>query len=163
MTAFDYAVLGVVGISVVISVMRGAVREVLSLGSWILAFWLGSTYTPQLAPVLPSDIPTDALRLLAAFLIIFLGTLLLMALVSIAVSELIKMLGLGTVDRMLGAVFGVARALVVILVVVLLAGLTKLPQQPVWKHAMFSPPLEAAALKLKVWLPPAMADKIRYD
>jgi len=101
--------------------------------------------------------------LLAAFLIVFLVVLLLMTLLAIAVSGLLKKAGLGLIDRTLGAVFGLVRGLAIVTVAVLLAGLTTVPRQPVWRHAMLSAPLEALANVVKVWLPYDLSKHINYE
>lgn len=163
MTAFDYAVLVIVGASVLLSVMRGAVREILALLSWVAALWVAYVYTMQLAPMLPANIPSQSLRLLAAFVILFLGSLLIMSLISIALSQFVKALGLGPLDRVLGAVFGLARGVLIALVVVLAAGLTSVPHQDYWKNAMFSPPLEAVVQSARPWLPEDFSRRISYD
>lgn len=163
MTAFDYAVLLIVGFSVLLSVMRGMVREVLALLSWVAAFWVAKAYAVHFAPMLPKGIPDQELRLLAAFLVLFLVTLLLASLLTIALSELIKTVGLTFLDRGLGALFGLVRGGVIVMVLVLLAGLTSLPRQPLWQNAMFSAPLEAVAIAIKPWLPADFAKRIRYD
>ncbi len=163
MTVFDYAALLIVGFSVLLSVMRGAVREVLALLSWVVAFWVANIYTVQLAPLLPNGIPDESLRLLAAFVILFLVALLLMSLLTIAMSELVKTIGLGLLDRGLGALFGLARGGLIVMVLVLLAGLTSVPRQRYWRNAMFSAPLEALAMNLKPWLPEGLSRRINYD
>ncbi len=163
MTVFDYAALLIVGFSVLLSVMRGAVREVLALLSWVVAFWVANIYTVQLAPLLPNGIPDESLRLLAAFVILFLVALLLMSLLTIALSELVKTIGLGLLDRGLGALFGLARGGLIVMVLVLLAGLTSVPRQRYWRNAMFSAPLEALAMNLKPWLPEGLSRRINYD
>ena len=87
MTSFDYAVLLIIGISIVVSMMRGAVREVLAITGWVAAFYTAKTYTTQLVPLLPADIPTEPLKVLAAFVILFLGVLLIASLLTIALSS----------------------------------------------------------------------------
>lgn len=163
MTPFDYAVLLIIGSSILLSVMRGLAREVMSLLSWVAAFWIANVYTVQLAPLLPPAIPTASLRYLAAFLILFLATLLVMSLVAIAVSEFIKTLGLGPMDRVFGASFGLLRGILIVTTLVLLSGLTSLPRQPFWRNAMFSSPLEAVAVQVKAWLPDDLAKRINYE
>lgn len=163
MTAFDYAVLLIIGFSVLLSVLRGAVREMLALLSWLAAFWVASTYAPQVGALLPAAVPNEGLRLLAAFVALFLATLLVMSLLTIALSEIIKTLGIGALDRALGAVFGLVRGAVIVLVLVMVAGLTALPRQTFWRDAMFSAPLEALTLKIAVWLPEGLAKRISYN
>lgn len=163
MTAFDYAVLLIVGVSILISVLRGLVREALALAGWIAAFWVAASYTVPLAPLLPEAIPNETLRMLAAFVALFLGTLLIATLMTIALAELVKKLGLGAIDRGLGAFFGLARGLLIVLVLVLLGGLTPLPHHGFWRNAMLSAPFEAFVAVVMPWLPVQLAKRINYD
>lgn len=163
MTFFDYAVLGIIGLSILLSILRGFVRETLSLAGWVAAFFVAKLYTLELAPLLPQAIPSESLRLLAAFLILFLVTLLVTSLLAIALSEVFKRIGLGAVDRMLGALFGLGRGVLVVMVIVLLAGLTTLPRETFWRDAMFSAPFEALVIHALPWLPDGIAKHINYD
>ena len=163
MTAFDYAVLTIVGLSVIFSVMRGMIKEVLSILGWVAAFYVGRTYTSQLLPMMPVDIPSESLRILAAFLVLFLATLLLSTLLAIAISTVFKKVGLGWLDRLLGAFFGVFRGLLIICILVFLAGLTELPKDARWKNAMFSSPIEALVISMLPWLPEGIAKHVKYD
>jgi membrane protein required for colicin V production len=163
MTAFDYAVLLIIGFSILLSVLRGAVREILALASWVVAFVFANSYSVWLAQHLPPSIPNEQLKLLAAFLILFLTVLLVMTLFAIALSELIKKIGLGSLDRGLGALFGLARGLLIVLVLVLLGGLTSLPREAVWRDAMFSPLLEAVTSEVKPLLPDDFSKRLSYD
>ncbi|MEW9898569.1 CvpA family protein [Chitinivorax sp. PXF-14] len=163
MTSFDYAVLLIVGFSVLLSVMRGAVREVMALASWVAAFLVARNYTTEVVPLLPASIPSEELKLLAGFLGLFLGALLIMTLLTIALAEVIKVIGLTGADRVLGAAFGLVRGCFIVVVLVLLAGLTSLPKEPMWKNAMFSPVFEAAASVVKPWLPDMLSRHIKYE
>ncbi|HEY8096768.1 MAG TPA: CvpA family protein [Methylobacter sp.] len=163
MTSFDYAVLAIVGLSILLSMMRGFVREILSLASWVAAFFVAKLYTLELAPLLPQEIPSESLRLLAAFLILFLATLLVSSLLAIALAQIFKNLGLSWVDRFLGAFFGLARGIVIIGVLVMLAGLTSLPKDGRWRNAMFSAPLEAMVVSVLPWFPNDIAKHVKYD
>jgi membrane protein required for colicin V production len=163
MTWFDYAVLAIIGLSVLFSIIHGFVRELLALASWVTAFVAAQAYVTAVAPLLPAAIPGQSLRLLAAFIIIFLLVLLAMTLLAIAVSSLVRRAGLGMVDRALGAAFGMVRGLAIVMVAVLLAGMTTLPKQLAWRHAMLSAPLEALANVIKVWLPDDLSKHINYE
>ena len=163
MTVFDYAVLAIIGVSILLSVMRGFLREVMALLAWVVAFWVANLFTDQLAPLLPAAIPTPALRVLAAFVLLFFGVLLLMSLLAIAVSQFLKVIGVGPWDRLLGAFFGFARGMIIVLVLVLLSGLTSLPKQPIWKNAMLSSPLEALVMQAKPWLPLELKKRLNYN
>jgi membrane protein required for colicin V production len=163
MTSFDYTVLLIIGISIVVSMMRGAVREVLAIAGLIAAIYVAKTYSAQLIPLLSADIPTDSLKVLAAFLILFLGVLLVSSLLSIALSSLIKKIGLNWFNRGLGALFGFARGLIIVCVLVFLAGLTSFPKDARWTNAMFSSPLEALVKSVLPWVPQAIAKHINYS
>lgn len=163
MTFFDYAVLGIIGLSILLSILRGFLRETLSLAGWVAAFFVAKLYTLQLAPLLPQAIPGESLRLLAAFLILFLVTLLISSLLAIALAEVFKKIGLGWLDRWLGALFGLVRGVLVVGIIVLLGGLTTLPHEAFWRDAMFSAPFEALVSSALPWLPEGIAKHIDYD
>ena len=162
MTGFDYAVLAIVGISVLLSIIHGFVRELLALASWIVAFLAAQNYAADFAPLLPAAITSGSGRLLVAFLAVFLVVLLAMTLAANLLSRLFRAAGLGLADRALGAVFGLLRGFAIVMVVVLLAGLTALPRQPMWREAMLSAPLETLANAVKGWLPYDLSKHINY-
>lgn len=161
MSWLDYAALGVLALSTAWGVWRGLVREVISLAGWILAFLAANLFAPPLAEALPIAQPD--LRVIVAFVAIFIVTLTLATLAALLLSKALKAAGLASLDRTLGGLFGVARALLIALAFALVAGLTSLPQQPLWKQSVSGPMLGRAAIQLKPWLPPALAGRLRYD
>ena len=163
MTLFDLAVLVIIALSVLLSVIRGLIREVLALAAWVIAFLAANVLAGEIAPWLPDTIPSEEFRLLAGFVGVFVAVLIAMSVLAIMASKLVKSAGLGLEDRLLGAVFGLARGLLMVMVVVLLAGLTSLPRQAVWRNAVLSDPLVAFAGHVKAWLPAALAQRIAYD
>lgn len=163
MTWIDYAVLAIIGISVLFSVVHGLVRELMALASWIAAFMVAQIYAADAALLLPAAISNQSLRLLVAFLGVFLTVLLAMTVLAIVISRLVRSAGLGLADRALGAVFGLVRGLAIVMMVVLLAGLTALPRQQAWRQAISSGPLVALANVVKVWLPYGLSKHINYD
>jgi membrane protein required for colicin V production len=162
MTWVDYAVIAIVGISILLSVIHGLVREILALAAWVVAFVVAQMYAAGAASLLPTALTTQSLRLFAGFVAVFLAVLVIMTLLATAVSRLIKTAGLGFADRALGAVFGLVRGMAIVMIAVLLAGLTALPRQTAWRHAMFNEPLVILANWVKVWLPDDMAKHINY-
>lgn len=163
MTAFDYTVLAILGLSIILSVMRGLVKEVLSILAWVVAFYVGRTYTDQMLPLISTEIPSESLRTLAAFLMLFLATLLLATLLAIAISAIFKKIGLGWLNRILGAVFGAFRGMLIVCILVLLAGMTEIPKDARWKNAMFSAPFEALVVSMLPWLPEGISKYVKYD
>lgn len=162
MTIFDYLVLFVLVSSVVISTMRGLVKEILSLLGWIVAFVVANMYGAQLAPMLPNVIPGETVRLIVAFVALFLGARILMGLLSLALSALIEASGLSLADRGLGGLFGLARGVVIVLAAVILCSMTSIPQQAFWKDALLSPLAEAGARTVKPFLPATFAQHLTF-
>ena len=161
MTIFDYLVLFILISSIVISTLRGLVKEILSLVSWIVAFVVANMYGAQLAPMLTA-IPGETVRLIGAFVALFIGVRLLMGLLMMAVDALIKASGLSLADRGLGGLFGLARGIVIVLAAVIVAGMTDLPKQDFWTEAMFSPMAETGVRTVKPFLPASLAGHVNY-
>jgi membrane protein required for colicin V production len=162
MTWLDYAVLGVIGLSIAWGIWRGLAHEVMSLAAWVIAFLAANLFAGPLGETLPARIPGPELRVLVAFVVIFVVILAIVTLAGLLFSKFIKAVGLGNLDRTLGALFGVARGLLIVLALALMAGLTRLPLDPIWKESLSGPILGRAALALKPWLPPAFAERLRY-
>ncbi len=163
MTYFDYTVLAIVGLSILLSVMRGLVQEVMALLAWVLSFWLASNYSGKGMAWMPAALPNDGLRYLAAFLAIFCAVWLATAILRITLNQFLQVTGLKPLDRLLGAGFGLARGALLVLTLVLVGGMTHLPQTADWRNAMFSPMFVEAALTAKPWLPVALAERIHFD
>ena len=163
MTGFDYIVLIVLGLSVLVSVVRGAVREVMSLASWVVSAFVGTRFAPAVSVLLPAALTSPTVRVAAAFVVVLVACLMLFALVTLLLTKLIAKSGLNGTDRTLGAFFGLLRGVVILVLLVLLAGLTPLPREPAWRNAMFSPPLEALAIYAGGYLPQRFTEHIRFD
>jgi membrane protein required for colicin V production len=97
-----------------------------------------------------------------SFAAVFLSVLIVMSMVTMLASTLIRTVGLGSVDRLLGALFGFVRGLLVVLLLVLLAGLTTLPQEPFWRKALLSKPLETGVIMIMPWLPRGLSRRVNY-
>jgi len=115
-----------------------------------------------LAPMLPAMIPGEAVRLMVAFVALFLGVRILMGLLTMAVDALIQAAGLSLADRGLGGLFGLARGIVIVLFGVILCGMTSIPQQDFWKSALLSPMAETGARTVKPFLPAALAQHVQF-
>jgi membrane protein required for colicin V production len=162
MTSFDYGVLAVLALSVILGGFRGFVREAFALVGWIGAFMLAITFAKPVAQRFFGFVEPPELAPVIAFGAIAIGTLLAAGLAGLLLARLLRAAGLGLSDRVLGAVFGVARGLLVVLALVLAGGLTVLPKEPFWRNAQLAPPFETAVIAMKPYLPSALAEKIRY-
>lgn len=162
MTMFDYLVLFVLIASIVISTLRGLVKEMLSLLGWVAAFVVANAYGARLAVLLPDMVPGEAVRLMVAFVALFLGVRILMGLFTLAIDAMLTASGLSLADRGLGGLFGLARGIVIVLAGVMVCGMTAIPQQSFWKDALLSPLAESGARTVKPFLPAALAQHVQF-
>lgn len=132
----DIVIPGIIAVSALLSLMRGFVREALSLVGWLAAFWVALTFADDLANLFLTGISVPSLRIIVAFTILFVITLVVMALINNLAGQLIKKSGLKGTDRMIGMLFGVARGAIVVSVLVLLAGFTTMTQDPWWNDSV---------------------------
>lgn len=157
----DYVIIGIIALSALISLMRGFVREALSLVVWVAAFWIAWTFFRELALHLEMIDP-PSLRLGVSFGILFLTALVLGALVNFLVGQLVDKTGLSGTDRLIGVVFGAARGVLLVAVLVLLAGLTPFPNDPWWQESRLIPFFQEVALWLKSLLPTDIGGAFRF-
>lgn len=166
MTAFDYVVLAVVLASVLLGLWRGVVSEILALASWVVAFFVARAEGARVAGWIAewgiAWLNDPVWRLAAGYVLVFVAVLLVFGVGRLLVSLMLKAVGLGLVDRLLGACFGILRGVLVVLAGVLVAGMTPLPRAAWWQEAVLSPPLETAVLAARPWLPPDVAKRIRF-
>ena len=158
----DYVVLVIIGISALISLFRGFVREALSLFGWILAIWASLSFCKALSVFLEGIISVPSVRIAAAFLIVFFGCLICIGIINYFAGKLITGTGLSGTDRMIGVVFGAVRGVMVVGLLVLLAGFTAVPQDAWWEQSMLLKHFEIIAIEIRGLLPADIASNIRY-
>jgi len=159
---FDYGVLVVIGISALISLTRGFVREALALAAWVVSIWVAVSFSKPLAVMLEPFISTPSIRMVAAFLLLFAGTLLAVSVINMLAVKVVKSSGLTGTDRAIGMVFGIVRGVFIVAVLVFLAGLTPLPQDAWWSESLFMPHFQELALWLRDFLPADAAQYFSY-
>jgi membrane protein required for colicin V production len=163
MTWLDYAVIGVFAVSLVLGAWRGIVREVISILGWVIAFLAANLFAGPLGPVMPQAIPSPELRVAVAYVAIFVASLIVTSLVGLLLSKIVGAVGLGGLDRMLGALFGAVRGVLIVLAAAVVAGLTSAPRESYWRDSVSGPLLAQAAVALKPLLPQTLAERMRYD
>ena len=128
----DWTLIVIITLSSLMSLKRGFIKEALSLATWVVAFVVARTFHTNFQTLLIGAIEEPMLRVIAAFGILFIGTLLVGAGVNFIVGALIRLTGLTPVDRMLGVVFGLARGLILSVVVVAVLRLTPMSSSDWW-------------------------------
>ena len=161
-TWIDIVCAVVVVASVLLSLLRGLVQEVASLAVWILALVGASRLAVYGAAPLEEWFP-QAMALAVAFVVIFLLVLLVGRLLTLALRELVKAVGGGFIDRLLGMFFGMARGWVIITVLAVLAAMTPLVSQPIWQASFSQPALEWSVRVAAPWLPDAVLSRVQLD
>lgn len=149
----DYALIGIVTLSALMSLLRGFVREALALAGWVAAVWVAFTFTPDAAELFTAHVDVPSVRMGIAFVVLFVATLVVSGLVVFVVGLLVDKTGLSGTDRMFGMVFGVARGFIIAAILVMLAGLTPMPRDPWWRASVLLPHFQRVAEQLRTLLP----------
>ncbi len=132
LTAADWVIAAVIGASIVLSLWRGFTREAISLAGWIAAFIIANLYAVALAGLLSDWISNVTGRYVAAYALLFVGSLLLAGVLSKLATQMVRVTGLSLLDRLLGTVFGFARGVILIVVAVYLLRQLAPPQNLLW-------------------------------
>jgi membrane protein required for colicin V production len=162
MTWVDYTVIAVLVVSVAWGAWRGLVHEVFSLAGWILAFLAGNLFASPLSELLPAGMRPE-LRVVVAYVAIFVAVLVLAALAAALITKFVKVSVLHSLNRWLGALFGLLRGVLIVVVLSMVAGLTSLPQTPAWTRSATGYSLKQTVIQLRPWLPPAFAQRLKYN
>jgi len=149
----DWALLAVLALSLLVGLWRGLVFEVLSVLGWVAAFFLAQWFAPDVAALLPMSSFNQPTRYAAAFVLTFIVSVFVAGLLASMVRKMVAAVGLRPVDRLLGAVFGVVRGLVLLLAVAVAISMTPLKDSPWWQESTGAPVLSAALKGLKPALP----------
>ena len=158
----DVVIISLVVLSAILSLFRGFVKEALALITWLVALWVAMAFYEELAAWLSQWIAVPSAQKVTAFGVLFVCVLLLGAIVNYLAGKLVDKTGLTGTDKMLGVVFGVARGAVIVAILVLLAGLTPVPQDPWWQDSQFLGYFEDIAMWMRDFLPSEIANNITY-
>lgn len=146
-------------VSALVGIWRGLVFEVLSLLGWVAAYVAAQAFAPAVATMIPIGAPGSALNHAAAFAATFLAALVAWSLAARLVRSLIRATPLSALDRGLGALFGLLRGGVLLMVVATLAAMTPAHRSSAWQQARVARGLDAVLHGLEPMLP---ADLGRY-
>lgn len=157
MALLDWVVVALLVLSVLIGAWRGLLFEVLSLVGWVAAFFMAQWFSPAVATWLPVGAPDAVWRYAVAFVLIFIGVAFAVGLVASLVRKLITVVGLRPVDRTLGAVFGLARGALALLVAAVVVHLFALADSAWWRESVSATAMDAALQNVKPALPERLA------
>lgn len=153
MPVLDWVFLAVLLASLLLGAWRGLVFELLSLVSWVVAFVLAQWLAPEAATWLPMTGATEMIRYAAGFVVVFIATVFAIGLVAWLVKKLVESVGLRPVDRVLGAMFGLVRGVVLLLAATVVMEMTPF-KSSVWWQASVSVEVSRGALHgIKPMLP----------
>lgn len=154
----DWVILAVIGVSTLISLIRGFVREVLSLVAWIAAFWLALTFSDLVAPHLLFLAESEVVRTITAFVALFVLALIGFAVVNYLIAKLVDQTGLSGTDRAVGMVFGLARGFVLVAAALLVATLAGSGDSSWWTESRLVGPFTPLVEWMHAWLPPEIGE-----
>lgn len=135
MSPVDIAIIVILLVSILIGIFRGFVREILSLASWIIAVFVAWTFAEMGAVYLEPYISQPPLRVVAAFAGIFVVVLILVSIISYLIYRLFALAGITGIDRSLGGLFGVARGVIIIALLILAGVYIDFATQPWWQES----------------------------
>ncbi|HKL53483.1 MAG TPA: CvpA family protein [Wenzhouxiangellaceae bacterium] len=153
MNGADLVILGILLVSIVVSLVRGFIKEVFSILVWVAAIFAAFQVAGPLAGALEPIIELPSARIIVAFAAVFVLVLVIGGLISFLVGKMVEKTGLSPTDRFFGGVFGLARGLVIVVLAVLLLRVTPFAQDPWWNDSRLLPTFEALAEEARVWLP----------
>ena len=164
MNAFDYLLLVVLAAFTVTGALRGFVLEVLSLILWPLAAAVAWVFADAAAGLFESFIGEPQLRLVAAFVLVFLLAFIVGTIAVYVIHRALPLRGmLRKPNTILGAVAGMTRGGIIIVIVFLVAGITSLPQRSWWRGSMLAPHFQKAAVAVGAYMPRDIARHINFS
>jgi membrane protein required for colicin V production len=149
MTSFDYILLGMVLVSGLVGVIRGLIREALSLVIWLAALWCAARFGPQAAPLFTGLLDGSPWQLWAGRLSLFVGVLFAGSVVAWVVTYFVRRSVITGTDRVLGMLFGVARGAVLAGILVLALDLGGFAAEPWWRESKLLPYAAAVGAELR--------------
>ena len=156
MAALDWVLLVVFLGSILIGAWRGLVFEVLSLVSWVLAFFAARLWGAQVGAWLPMQDMDEGLRTGAGFVITFIAAIFALGIVIWLIGKLLTAVGLRPFDRAFGALFGAVRGLLLLVLIALVFLLTPMRESQIWNTSVLAPYLVSAVSVLRPWMPQEM-------
>lgn len=152
----DYSIIALIAVSIIISLIRGFVREALSLVTWIAAVLISFNFANNLSVLFAGHIKSDKVSYLIAFAILFFSTLIIGVVVNYLVSTLVHKTGLGGTDRVLGMALGGVRGVLIVSILIILASFTAVPKDTAWQSSLLLPQFHGCVSWIQQYIPTAL-------
>lgn len=134
----DIVILIITVLSSAFGLWRGLIKEVLSLLTWIAALLVSRIYSEPLAGLMTGMIENDGIRYVSAFAILFVIVMMFGTFLNFLMSKLLNVTGLKLADRLLGAGFGVARGVIIVLVIMFITSMF-VSETQLWQESQLVP------------------------
>jgi membrane protein required for colicin V production len=134
----DLVILIITVLSSAFGLWRGLIKEVLSLLTWIAALLVSRVYSEPLAGLMTGMIENDGIRYVSAFALLFVIVMMFGTFLNFLMSKLLKVTGLKLADRLLGAGFGVARGVIIVLVIMFITSMF-VSETQLWQQSQLVP------------------------
>lgn len=158
----DYVIIGLISIGLLKGMLRGFSLEIYSLLLWILATGVGLILSRGFSVFLEASISDTVPKIAASFALLFLITLIVGFVIRMILGESFKTDNLTFLDYLGGMIFGIVHGMLLVVILVMLAGLTALPDDLWWKDSKLLPPYQTSAIWLRDHIPSGLAGYIHY-
>lgn len=158
----DFAIIGLLCLTLIAGLLKGFSQQAFSLMCWLLAISVGLSFSSEFSMFLRSTISDPLAQMAASFVALCLITLTVGGLIRILLGELVKKSGLTTAERLGGMVIGAAHGTLFVVVLVMLAGLSVLPHSPWWKQSKLIPPFQVIVVGLHNHMPSELTKNVHY-
>lgn len=162
MNTVDVVLLAIVLLSILLGIIRGAVGEILSLVSLAINLLVANRYAGDVAPWVVKHVNIPGAQYALAFILVYGLMWLVTSTISHFIAAITGALGLGWLDRTLGVIFGAIRGIAIVLILVLIVGLTPIPQHVLWQEAMLTASAEHAIEATRPFMSDILKKKVDF-
>lgn len=160
LTSFDIIAIGTILCCLILSAMRGMVREIFEFFGWIIALFVAYHFALITADMLLSDVEQRTLAIIGGFILVYIVCRIILALITKMADAFIKAIKLGAINRLLGAMIGATKGVLIVSIAVLICSFTQLPKLPAWENALTAPLFENLAAYAIPYLPDFLQQKV---
>jgi len=163
MSTADIVILSLLALPTIVGVFYGFLNILFSLLSWAVSLGLSIKLVPYFSPLLENHVDTPILRIILAFIALFILILLIMSGICYLIVKLLGRTGLTAADRILGLFFGMGLGGLIVAVIIFLAGFTAFPQEPWWVESKLVEPFERISIWSSHFLPESITEYHSYE